>query len=189
MGSLRIRRPSPALVISVIALIAAVGGSAYAAIAKNSVGSKQLKRGAVKTSDIKNSAVTGAKVKESTLSEVPNSANSGLLGGSPASAFAPASTIRTASVDFDGTVVAAESDGVTQANVTHAGEGIYCVNGLSPAPRSVAVSMREGSLSEVQPAIAEIAPTSFCIGSQIGVVTITNGNATFSDQPFTVFIH
>src|SRR3954452_11094326 len=43
------RRPSPAMVVAVIALCVALGGGAYAAIKlpKNSVGSKQLKKGAV----------------------------------------------------------------------------------------------------------------------------------------------
>src|SRR4029450_3651165 len=56
------RRPSPALIISIIALIAALSGTAYAALGKNSVGSKQLKSKAVTTGKIANNAVTGGKV-------------------------------------------------------------------------------------------------------------------------------
>jgi len=99
-----LRRPSPALVVSVIALIVALGGTGYAAlkIPKSSVGSKQLKNGAVTTKKIKNDAVTGAKIKLSTLGTVPsaaiatnatnatnasNAANASTLGGEPASAF------------------------------------------------------------------------------------------------------
>jgi hypothetical protein len=62
------RRPSPALVISIIALIAALTGSAYAAtLGKNSVGSRQLKSKAVTTGKIANNSVTGAKVAKETL--------------------------------------------------------------------------------------------------------------------------
>ena len=62
------RRPSPALVISIIALIAALTGSAYAAtLGKNSVGSRQLKSKSVTTGKIANNAVTGAKVAKQTL--------------------------------------------------------------------------------------------------------------------------
>jgi hypothetical protein len=45
----RIRRPSPALVVSLIALFVSLGGGAYAALnlPANSVGTKQLKNGAV----------------------------------------------------------------------------------------------------------------------------------------------
>ena len=62
------RRPSPALIISIIALIAALSGSAYAAsLGKNSVGSRQLKSKAVTTGKIANNAVTGAKVAKESL--------------------------------------------------------------------------------------------------------------------------
>src|SRR4051794_7093329 len=56
----RFRRPTPATVIALIALFVALGGTGYAALKlpKNSVGTKQLKA----------NAVTGAKVKNGTLS-------------------------------------------------------------------------------------------------------------------------
>jgi hypothetical protein len=62
-------RPSPAMVVALIALFVALGGGAYAAIKlpKNSVSSKQLKKGAVHNSDIAANAVTGAKVKAGSL--------------------------------------------------------------------------------------------------------------------------
>jgi hypothetical protein len=49
-------RPSPALVISLIALSVALGGTGYAAISlkRNSVGNKQLKKNAVTTEKVKN---------------------------------------------------------------------------------------------------------------------------------------
>lgn len=55
------------------------GGAAFAAgkLAKNSVGTKQLKANSVTTAKIKKDAVTGAKVKESTLGEVPSATNAG----------------------------------------------------------------------------------------------------------------
>jgi hypothetical protein len=72
-------------VISLVALFIVLGGSAFAAISKNSVGTKQLKakavhtgdiaNGAVTTNKLKNDAATGAKVKESSLGTVPNATN------------------------------------------------------------------------------------------------------------------
>lgn len=64
MSNFRIRRPSAALVVSVVALIAALGGTSYAAFSlpKNSVGTKQLKNGAVTTQKIKNGGVTASKL-------------------------------------------------------------------------------------------------------------------------------
>jgi hypothetical protein len=57
------------MVVSVFALIVALGGTSYAALSlpKNSVGSKQLKKNAVTNSDVKNSAITSAKVKNGSL--------------------------------------------------------------------------------------------------------------------------
>jgi hypothetical protein len=64
------RRPSPALIVSIIALIAALAGTSYAAVnqlPKNSVGTKQLKSKSVTTGKIANNAVTGVKVAANTL--------------------------------------------------------------------------------------------------------------------------
>jgi hypothetical protein len=72
MKGLLARRPSPAMVVALIALICALTGTAWAALGKNSVGTKQLKKNAVTTAKIKKDAVTGAKVKESTLATVPS---------------------------------------------------------------------------------------------------------------------
>jgi hypothetical protein len=60
--------------MSTIAVVLAVGGGATAlalTLPKNSVHSKQIAKGAVKTSDIGKDAVTGEKVKESSLGKVP----------------------------------------------------------------------------------------------------------------------
>jgi len=108
-------------VVSTLALFLVVaGGSALAAshLAKNSVGTKQIKNNAVTASKIKNGTVTGAKiapdtvtgsnVNVATLGTVPTAThannadsatnannadsarNAGSLGGSPASAYAKA---------------------------------------------------------------------------------------------------
>jgi len=58
------RRPSPALVISIIALVLALAGTTYAAsqLAPGAVGPFQLRQGAVTTSKIRDGAVTPAKI-------------------------------------------------------------------------------------------------------------------------------
>lgn len=63
MNGLLARLPSPAMV----ALICALTGTAWAALGKNSVGTKQLKNGAVTSGKIKKEAVTAAKVKKHSL--------------------------------------------------------------------------------------------------------------------------
>jgi hypothetical protein len=69
----RLRTPSPALVISLLALFVALGGTTYAAtsLPKNSVGTKQLKKNAVTAPKIKKAAVTAAKINTKGLT-VPN---------------------------------------------------------------------------------------------------------------------
>lgn len=56
-------------VVSTVCLFVLLGGGAFAAtkLAKNSVGSKQIKDDAIKSRDVKNDALTGADVNESKL--------------------------------------------------------------------------------------------------------------------------
>jgi hypothetical protein len=100
------RRPSAALVISIISLIVALGGTAYAGglLRKNSVGTKQLKNGAVTTKKLAKNAVTTAKLHKGAVTAgtlasgltVPNAShadaanlaiNSDKLGGVSASGY------------------------------------------------------------------------------------------------------
>ena len=69
MPSLKPRRPSPALVVSVIALVAALGGTSYAAIKlpANSVGTKQIKKNAVTTEKVKDGSLQMADFRAGQL--------------------------------------------------------------------------------------------------------------------------
>jgi len=78
---MRISRPSPAMIVAIIALFAALSGSAYAALGKNSVGSRQLKSKAVTTGKIANNAITSVKVAKGSLTG--EDINVGALGTVP----------------------------------------------------------------------------------------------------------
>lgn len=69
LGRLWHRRPSPAMMVALTALLVALGGTSYAAIVlpKNTVGTKQLKKNAVTAAKLKKNAVTGAKVQSHSL--------------------------------------------------------------------------------------------------------------------------
>jgi hypothetical protein len=69
MARFKLRLPSPALPVALLALFVALGGTGYAALTlpKNSVGSNQIRKGAVKSPKIASNAVTGAKVKRGSL--------------------------------------------------------------------------------------------------------------------------
>ena len=87
------------MVVASIALFVALGTGAYAAITipANSVGTPQLKDGAVTGSKIRDGTIAGAKIRLGTLGNVPLASqavhasaadNATRLGGSPASAYA-----------------------------------------------------------------------------------------------------
>jgi hypothetical protein len=83
MSKIRAKRPSPSLVISLLALFVALGGSAYAAskvgtkdIKNKAITAAKIKKNAITTAKIKNEAVTGAKIKEASLGAVPNATSS-----------------------------------------------------------------------------------------------------------------
>jgi hypothetical protein len=92
MSRLRLRAPSPALVVSVVALIVALGGTSYAAFSlpNGSVGTPQLKNKAVTNAKlgplsvgnakIINGAVTASKINPSGLT-VPNATAASSLTG------------------------------------------------------------------------------------------------------------
>lgn len=74
IGMLSRRMPSPAMVVACVALIVALGGTSYAAIRlpANSVGTKQLKRGAVTGVKVRSNTLTGTQINEARLAKVPS---------------------------------------------------------------------------------------------------------------------
>jgi hypothetical protein len=143
MRRFRPGRPSPALVVSIIALVAALGGTSYAAFSlpKHSVGSKQLKNNAVTQSKIKNGAVTGSKMNfagvtvpsanhansATNATNATNAGNATRLGGQPASAYQPSGNVLFASVNTSATTATVvRGRGATGAG--RIGTGIYFVS-------------------------------------------------------------
>lgn len=72
LQSLRWRRPSPALAISLVALFVSLGGVGYAAIRipHNSVGTAQLRNGAVTNVKIRQNAVSSGKIRPNAIGRV-----------------------------------------------------------------------------------------------------------------------
>jgi hypothetical protein len=61
------RRPSPAMAVAFVALLAALSGTAVALPGKNTVDSGDIKKGAVKRGDIGRNAVNSGKVRNGSL--------------------------------------------------------------------------------------------------------------------------
>lgn len=130
----RLGPPSPALVVSILALIVALGGTSYAAVTRprDSVGTRQLKngavtgakikRGAVTGKAIKNGAVTGAKVAAGSLTG--RQINTSTLGLVPNATHASTADSATHASTADNATHASTADSATHASsadsATHA---------------------------------------------------------------------
>jgi len=69
-------RPTPALLVAVLALVVALAGTSYAAV---QVGSAQIKNNSVKGKDVKDATLTGKDVKDASLAGAD--VTDGSLGG------------------------------------------------------------------------------------------------------------
>ena len=130
MFGLKINRPSPALVIAMLALLIALSGTAYAAtmLPKNSVGTAQLKKGAVTLTKIATSA-QGALIPRAWAIVKSNGtvvASSGVVGSGPPSngvydltLSKPATNCAAIASENPGQRFASITGGIAQANIFH----------------------------------------------------------------------
>jgi hypothetical protein len=122
MRGILLRRPSASMVVALIALVVAMGGTGYAAITlpKNSVGTAQLKKnavttkkikkGAVNSKKVKNDSLTGADILESSLGKVPSAAaadNAANASHADSAAAIDRAIVRTAAGTTSGPTAAA----------------------------------------------------------------------------------
>lgn len=76
------RRPSPALIISLIALFVAMGGTAYALV----ITGADVKNGSLTGKDLKKNTLTGAQINESKVGKVPKAKVADRVGNKTAAA-------------------------------------------------------------------------------------------------------
>ena len=140
----RSKRPSPEMIVAIIALVAALGGTAYAAglAPKNSVGAKQLKGKAVTTGKIANGSVNGSHVADKSLTgedinlnalgTVPSASNAAQTGNAGTitghQAACPPGTTLIRGVCFD-----SSSNGVA-TSVLKARDACAAKGGYLPSP-------------------------------------------------------
>jgi hypothetical protein len=127
------------MVVAFVALFMAIGGGSYA-LAQARIGSKQLKRGAVRTANLASNAVTSAKVRNSSLtgSDIRENTLAGVASAASATnaghANSSAGLDRIVYVRQAGSVAA--SDGVT---ATIGGGAATCPAGHLPIAGGVGV--------------------------------------------------
>ena len=73
----RVARPSPSMVVALIALFVALGGTGYAV---SRIDGRQLKTASVSAKKLRRDTLTGREIRESTLGEVPLAARAATAG-------------------------------------------------------------------------------------------------------------
>lgn len=66
MRKLRLKRPSPALIVACVALFAALGGTSYA-LGIGSIGSEEIRNGSIRNVDFKDGTLRGQEFKKDSL--------------------------------------------------------------------------------------------------------------------------
>jgi hypothetical protein len=127
MFSSRIPRPSAAMAVALIALIAALSGTAVALPGVNTVDSGDIKNGQVKRVDVATGAVTLDKVSNGSLLAkdfAPGQLPAGAKGDK-GDTGAPGSALAFGRITSNGTVDAANSKNVAVAHIWPT--GVYCL--------------------------------------------------------------
>ena len=145
---MRFRRPRHGTVAAYLALFVALGGTGYAAatLPRNSVGHNQMKKNAVTSRNVKNRSLLSVDFKSGQLPKGATGATgaTGPAGpAGPTGPAGPAAGVGFANVTAGGAVDPPTSSGIGTANISNPAVGLYCISGLSPAPKNVQVTRAE----------------------------------------------
>ena len=83
----RISRPSPALIVAIVALFMALGGTSYAALKITGKARSGRRNRSLGGNEMKKNTLDGDEINESALGTVPKAADADTVGGQPASSF------------------------------------------------------------------------------------------------------
>jgi hypothetical protein len=203
-GSVRdgARRISPSLVISVVALFVALGGTSYAALkitGKNvtdgSLTSKDVKDNSLTSGDVRNGTLRRRDFRSGELTSTPGARGPAGPAGPAGAAGAAGSAIAFARVAANGDVDAGASKNIA-AVASPAGDGIYCLNDTAGTPKSIALTIDISGADSRKSLISGTAvPASVAVScpapADIVVATVQNNNAyppPLTDLPFYVAV-
>jgi hypothetical protein len=167
--------PSPAMVVALVALVMAMGGSAYALV----VTGKSIRNGTVTGKDLRNRSITGndsrrdsiggGSIKESTLGPVPQ-------------AILAHASVRFAVINGGGQLVRGRN-----AQAARTGAGRYQVI-FETNIRGCAYFATVGGPSASAPPNGNVSVSS--LGSNVNGVAVRteNGNGAAADRPFHLIV-
>jgi hypothetical protein len=180
----KIGMPSPAMVVALLALCVALGGTGYAA---TKINGKNIRNGTITGKKIKNRTITSAKISRTTVRALKN--RRGLRGprgfrgrtGPRGAAGANGTALAYARVAADGTIDTARAKGIAQANMSHTATGVYCLVSLGFTPKNVVATLEPATDEVVYASIPDAG-----LGCPAGAVTVQvrhpgagNSNAAF----------
>ncbi len=184
---------SYANVMATIAVFIALGGTSYAVtqLPRNSVGAKQIRTGAVGTSEIGKSAVRSKHVKDRSLGlqDISLTARSSLRGQrGPAGPTGPIGPAGPATATYgvvarsDGTYVLARAASSTRASHT-TGDAVYGVRFNLDVSNCIVGATVAGV--DTQPTNGEIVAT---VDGSVVTVRTANAAGTATDLPFHLIV-
>jgi hypothetical protein len=170
-----LRKPSPALLIALIALFVALGGTVYAG---SKISGKSIKKGSEPGNRIKRDTITGRQVKESSLGEVPKAAN--------ATVGAPLAYGRV--IDPGTGALANGAVNLTSSKANTAGRYCFTVTDGSPTNVQVTIDWDKSPFNPSAQASLPAEPVYQCpAGTEFSVGTY-NSSSTPEDMGFFVAV-
>jgi hypothetical protein len=163
------------MIVALLALCVALGGSAYAAskingndIQNRTIAGKKLKNRTIKLRKISKATVQALKGQRGLRGPRGRRGRTGPKGANGADG----SALAYARVASDGTIDAARAKGITQANLSHPSVGVYCFINLGFTPRNVVATLAlEPGASGDEVLNASIPPpnTTLSCGDAVGI--------------------
>jgi hypothetical protein len=160
------------------------GAVSAAKLGDGAVVAGKLASGAVGTDSIAADAVTGAKVDESTMGQVPSAAEADF-----AAAAESANPVLFAHVNLDSSVDVANSKGIASGDVKVVGLGVYCITvpGFNPRGAQVTAQFEAGGSGVVE-AYARVGGTVSCVAPGVEVETFAEPKKP-EKEPFYVVLY
>jgi hypothetical protein len=187
--------------VAYLALFFALGGTSFAAVnalPKNSVGSPQIKNGAIQKVDLAKRTVSSLRGLRGPSGPAGPQGPAGTQGaqGPKGDTGAPGSALAYAHVNADGSLVIADSKNITAANLYKSTlqTGVYCFKGLGFTPHNVVatpqINSAFGTRTIATVGLSEIAG-GYCddAATQIGVFMLATNSTARPDTEFFITIN